>query len=58
MANTHIIYIIRNAPPPLFPASVGKRQMFPKPTAEPAATSIAPILLPKLLLCFIFNMLR
>lgn len=32
----------KKAPPPLEAASVGKRQIFPNPTAEPAAASTNP----------------
>ena len=35
------------AAPPLRPVSMGKRQMLPNPTAEPAAANTAPNLLPK-----------
>lgn len=41
------------AAPPLRPVSIGKRQMLPKPTADPAAASTAPILLPKFSLLLI-----
>ena len=48
----HPKYTIINAAPPWFPASYGKRQIFPKPTAEPAAAKTAPNLLPKLIRSF------
>jgi hypothetical protein len=35
-------YIIRNAAPPFEATSVGKRHIFPSPTADPAAASIKP----------------
>jgi hypothetical protein len=38
--------MIKNAPPPFSPATYGKRQMFPKPMAEPAVAAIAPNLEP------------
>ena len=49
-----------NAAPPLFPASTGKRQMLPNPTAEPAVASTMPSLLAKsersFLISFLFGL--
>ena len=41
-----IRYISKNIPPPYFAARYGKRQIFPNPTAEPAAARINPSLEP------------
>jgi hypothetical protein len=35
-------YINKNAAPPFCPARYGKRQIFPNPTAEPAAAMMNP----------------
>ena len=48
------MYIKIKAAPPFSPTIQGKRQIFPKPTAEPADAKITPILLPKLALSFMF----
>lgn len=40
-------YSRMNAAPPLVPTMYGKRQMLPKPTAEPAITRSDPRLLEK-----------
>ena len=40
---TQRMYIEMNAPPPCIPASYGKRQMFPSPTAEPTDAAMTPI---------------
>lgn len=44
---TQPIYINMNAAPPLWPVIYGKRQILPRPTAEPAVANITPNLLPK-----------
>jgi hypothetical protein len=38
---------MRKAPPPFSPRIYGDLQIFPSPTADPAAAIITPILLPK-----------
>ena len=42
-----MIYTRMSAAPPFSPTVVGKRQMFPRPTAEPAVANIMPVFEPK-----------
>ena len=46
-SNTQPTYTMMKAAPPFWPVSMGKRHILPRPTAEPAAASTAPSLLPK-----------
>lgn len=48
MMNDRRIYTMMNAAPPFSPTRYGKRQRFPKPTAEPAIATRAPKRLLKL----------
>lgn len=41
-SSIHMIYNRRNAEPPLLCVSAGKRQMLPRPTADPTVAAIRP----------------
>jgi hypothetical protein len=48
MRKLNKIYTMIKAAPPFSPTRYGKRQRFPRPTAEPAIATRAPKRLPKL----------
>ncbi|GAB4007111.1 hypothetical protein GCM10029992_59890 [Glycomyces albus] len=48
-------YGSRKAPPPNSYASPGKRQMFPRPIADPAAARMNPARVPQVSLCVIMS---